>query len=175
MARISMITYENADDYIRKAMDDHEAKGYRITNMKRTLLHSLTAFTSLEDGFYSLQKRLETFLDKRTVAFFAYAISTEDECIVCSAYFKNILDQWGIDFQHFTFTETEQLLIVLGREIVSGKGHVSDTILDQLQERFDEIQIVELVSFASMMVANNLFNNVLQIDSELLERSDGEN
>lgn len=168
MARISMISYENADKQIRDAMDEHQAQGYRMTNMKRTLLHSLTAFASLEDGFYTLQKRLETFLDKRTVAFFAYAISAEDDCIVCSTYFKNILDKWEIDFRNFAFTETEQLLITLGREIVSGKGHVSDGILDQLQEKFDEVQIVELVSFASMMVANNLFNNVLQVESELL-------
>ena len=74
MAGISLISYEDASDEVKRVMDEHQQKGYRITNMKRTLLHSVTAFQSLEDGFYSLQERLETFLDSRTVAFYGYAI-----------------------------------------------------------------------------------------------------
>ncbi len=77
MANISLIDYETASEEVKQVWTEHEKKGYRITNMKRTLLHSITAFQSLEDGFYSLQERLETFLDKRAVAFFAYAISQE--------------------------------------------------------------------------------------------------
>ena len=45
-------------------MDQHVAQGYRITNMKKTLLHSITAFQSLEDGFYRLQEQLEKFLEE---------------------------------------------------------------------------------------------------------------
>lgn len=168
MARISLISYNQADDTVKKVMDGHEAKGYRITNMKKTLLHSVTAFQSLEDGVYNLQEKLEEFLDKRTVVFFGYAVSTEDECIVCSTYFAKILEDWGIDFSTFAFTKTEELLITLGRQIVNNKGKVSGEILDQLQEQFNEKEIVEIVAFATMIVANNLFNNILDVESELL-------
>lgn len=168
MARISLVSYDQADDTVKQVMDGHEAKGYRITNMKRTLLHSVTAFQSLEDGVYNLQEKLEEFLDQRTVVFFGYAVSTEDECIVCSTYFAKILESWGIDFSTFAFTETEELLIALARQIVNNKGKVSGEILDQLQAKFNEKEIVEIVAFAVMIVANNLFNNILDVESELL-------
>ena len=165
MAGISLISYEDASDEVKRVMDEHQQKGYRITNMKRTLLHSVTAFQSLEDGFYSLQERLE---DSRTVAFYGYAISTENDCIVCSTYFKKLLDDAGIAFEDFVFTDTEEFLISLGREIVDTKGLISRETREELLRRFDEQQVVELVSFASMMIANNLFNNVLAVQSELL-------
>lgn len=168
MARISLISYDQADKEVQQVMDEHVAKGYRITNMKKTLLHSITSFQSLEDGFYNLQERLETFLDGQTIMFFAYAISTQDDCIVCSLYFKKLLDDAGLDINTFAFTDEQNLLIQLGREIVNNKGHVSDELLDQLVERYTEQQVVEIVSFATLMIANNLFNNVLQVKSELL-------
>lgn len=169
MGRISLISYETADEHVKQVMDEHVAKGYRITNMKRTLLHSVTAFQSLEDGFYVLQERLEKFLDSRAVAFFAYAISTQNDCIVCSTYFKKILDDRGISFDDFSFTETERFLVKLGRELVDTKGLISDETRSELLERFTEPQAVELTAFATMMVANNWFNNILDVQSELLE------
>ena len=54
MARISRVTYENASDEVKQVMDGHKAKGYRITNMKETLLHSIPAFQALEDGVYGM-------------------------------------------------------------------------------------------------------------------------
>ena len=102
------------------------------------------------------------------MAFYGYAISTENDCIVCSTYFKKLLDDAGIAFEDFAFTDTEEFLISLGREIVDTKGLISRETREELLRRFDEQQVVELVSFASMMIANNLFNNVLAVQSELL-------
>ncbi|MBQ9882323.1 MAG: hypothetical protein IJM42_06935 [Synergistes sp.] len=168
MARISLVSYENAGADVRAVMDGHEAKGYRITNMKRTLLHSVLSFQSLEDGFYNMQERLAEFLDARAIMFFAYAISTEDDCIVCSLYFQDLLEQNKIDINNFKFSETEELLMSYGRQIVKTKGNgVSSELLDKLQERFSEAQLVEITTFAVMMIANNLFNNALKVESEL--------
>lgn len=168
MSRISKIEYEYADENVKKVMDQHVAQGYRITNMKKTLLHSITAFQSLEDGFYRLQEQLEKFLEARTMTIFGYAISSNDDCLVCSAYFNKLLKDQGIDYATFSFTEKEAVLIQFAQELVNHKGHVSDEVLDQLQEQFDEQQIVEITSFAALLVANNFFNNALQVNSELL-------
>ncbi len=168
MAAISLIDYETASDEVKEVWTGHEKKGYRITNMKRTLLHSITAFQSLEDGVYNLQENLETFLDKRTVVFFGYAVSLEDDCIVCSTYFAKILETWGIDFETFSFTDTEDLLIKAGREIANRKGYLTEETRAELLAKFDEKQVVEIVAFAVMIVANNFFNNALDVKSELL-------
>lgn len=173
MGRISLVSYEQADDKVRKVMDDHTARGYRITNMKKTLLHSVTSFRSLEDGFYDLQEALVEFLGQQAVEIFGYAISSNDDCIVCSAYFQKILTDRGIDFETFAFTETESLLIEFAKAMVNQKGHVPSEVLDELQKHFNEQQMVEITSFAAMLVANNFFNNALQVESELLPDSSG--
>ena len=55
-----------------------------------------------------------------------------------------------------------------GRQIVKTKGNgVSSELLDKLQERFNEAQLVEITTVAVMMIANNLFNNALKVESEL--------
>lgn len=168
MGRITTIAYEQAEEDIKEIMDEHMDKGYRITNMKKTLLHSKTAFHSLADAFYDLQEELEKFLERRTVEIFGYAISSNNDCIVCSTYFRKLLTDNGIDFDTFNFTETELLLIEYARDMVDQKGHVSSEILDQLQETFSEKEMVEITSFATMLVANNFFNNALEVESELL-------
>ncbi len=91
-----------------------------------------------------------------------------DDCLVCSTYFNNILEQWGIDFETFAFTETEDLLIRVGREIAGRKGYLTEETRAELSEKYDEQQVVEIVSFAVVLIANNFFNNALDVQSELL-------
>ncbi len=165
---ISLINFDTASEEVKKVWTEHENRGYRMTNMKRTLLHSVTAFRSLEDGYYGLQESLETFLDQKTVVFFGYAVSLANDCVVCEAYFKNILDAWDVDFDTHSFNETEELLIKAGRELAANKGYLSEETRAALSARFDEKQVVELISFAVMMTASNFFNNALDVQSELL-------
>lgn len=174
MAIVSRIDLTNISSEVRDVIEGHKAKGYRITNMKETLLHSVTSFQSLEDGVYNLQEELEKYLDKRTVVIFGYAISSNDDCIICSNYFKKILIDNGIDYNTFEFSDDELLLIQFAKEFVENKAHVSDGVLDKLGKRFDEKQLVEITSFAALLVANNYFNNALRVelDDYLLEYQD---
>lgn len=174
MAIVSRIDLTNISSEVRDVIEGHKAKGYRITNMKETLLHSVTSFQSLEDGVYNLQEELEKYLDKRTVVIFGYAISSNDDCIICSNYFKKILIDNGIDYNTFEFSDDELLLIQFAKEFVESKAHVSDGVLDKLGKRFDEKQLVEITSFAALLVANNYFNNALRVelDDYLLEYQD---
>ena len=174
MSVVSRIGLSNISNEVKEVIEGHKAKGYRITNMKETLLHSVTSFQSLEDGVYNLQEELEKYLDKRTVVIFGYAISSNDDCIICSNYFKKILLDNGIDYATFEFSDDELLLIQYGKEFVENKAHVSDEILNKLRSRFNEKQLVEITSFAALLVANNYFNNALRVelDDYLLEYKD---
>ena len=164
MARISRVTYENASDEVKQVMDGHKAKGYRITNMKETLLHSIPAFQALEDGVYGMIETVQTFLGKRATEFLGYAISAENDCLICSNYFRKILVDQGIDFDTFEFTDEENLLIAFGRAYTQNAAHIPDELLDELAARYSEKQIVEITAYAAMIVANNTFNNALQVD-----------
>ena len=110
---ISRIDRAHTTPEQQAAIDHHIEQGYRITNMKETLLHSVVSFTSLEEGSYAVDKALKEKIGNRAKILFGYAISSGNECPICGNYFKWVLeDQLGIkDFDHFEFTDEEMELL----------------------------------------------------------------
>ena len=169
MAYISQLKYEDALPSTKKVIDEWVAKHGPLTNMKETLIHSVPAFHALMEWF-PLEETIEAFLGERAVNFFCYAISTTNDCLLCSVFFKKILDDAGIDFEHFNFTEEEKVLIDFGRAIVKDANNVGDEIFSRLKAFWNEEQIVAITAFATIMIATNLINKTLQIelDEELI-------
>ena len=58
---ISLVEPENASETARAAAEAHLAKGYRLTNEKRTLLHNAVAFNALEDMSYAVSAEMKKF------------------------------------------------------------------------------------------------------------------
>ena len=83
MPRIRPVEYEEATPAVRAAHDEVVHEHGRITNMKRTLLHSLPAFHALME-WYALRDTVQPFLGDRLTNLFAHAISSENDCLVCS-------------------------------------------------------------------------------------------
>lgn len=137
--------------------------------MKLTLLHSVPAYHALMEWF-PLEETIEAFLGERAVNFFCYAISEENECLLCSAFFRKILKELKIDFDTFAFTEEENLLIQYGRAIVSDANHIPKELFDELKKHWNEEQIVAITAFATIMIATNIINKSLDVepDAELL-------
>ena len=96
MPRIPLIDPDHANEEVKHAVSEHLAQGYRITNEKRTLLHNVTAFHALEVESYAVDRELQRLVGKRAADFFEYAISLQNDCVVCSAYFGKLLRQNGI-------------------------------------------------------------------------------
>lgn len=163
MAYISQVTYENASDAVKYEIDKQIREHGKITNMKLTLLHSLPAYHALMEWF-PLEETIEAFLGERAVNFFCYAISTENDCFLCSTYFQKILDDLNIDFDSFEFTDEERVLIDYGRAIVIDANHVPPQIFNRLKKYWNEGQIVAITGFATIMIATNLINKVLQVE-----------
>lgn len=163
MAYISQVTYEHASDAVRNEIDKQIESHGRITNMKLTLLHSLPAYHALMEWF-PLEETIEAFLGARAVNFFCYAISTENDCLICSTYFQKILDDLNIAFEDFEFTEEEQVLVDYGRAIIQDANNVPAEIFDRMKKFWNEEQIVAITAFATIMIATNLINKVLQVE-----------
>ena len=167
MSRISKIDLNNASPEVKAAIDAHLSEGYRLTNEKLTLLHNVTAFNALEAQSYALDIEFQRLVGKRAADFFEYAISLENDCLVCSRYFAKLLQQNGIeDFEHFAFTAEEQLLIDYGRAMVRDPKHIPDALFDQLRSTFSEETIVVATAMGVFMIANNVFNDALQVEPE---------
>lgn len=167
MPRVSKITPGAASPEVKAAIDAHLSDGYRLTNEKLTLLHNVTAFNALEVQSYALDREFQRLVGKRAADFFEYAISLENECLVCSRYFANLLRKNGIDdFEHFAFTDEEQLLIGYGRAMARDPKHIPDELFEKLRSAFSEETLVVATAMGVFMIANNVFNDALQIEPE---------
>ena len=166
MPRITEINLENASDEVRATIDAHVAKGHRITNEKLTLLHNVPSFLALEESSYTLADELARLIGKRAANFFEYAISIQNECLVCTAYFTNLLRKNGIDYETFEFTDREQLLIEYGQAIAKNPKGISDELFSRMQNEFTDEEIVAVTTMGVIMIANNYFNDILQVTPE---------
>ena len=167
MPRIAKIDLNSASPEVKAAVDAHLSEGYRLTNEKLTLLHNVTAFNALEVQSYALDRELQRLVGKRAADFFEYAISLENDCLVCSRYFANLLRKNGIeDFEHFTFTDEEQLLIDYGRALAKDSKGIPDALFEKLRAAFSEETIVVATAMGVFMIANNVFNDALRVEPE---------
>lgn len=160
---IPMTDYENSSEEVRSRYDDQIAKHGRITNMKRTLLHDVTSFDTYM-MWYDLYDELVEFLPERAVSLFSYAISTGNDCLVCSTFFRQILMDSGDDPDNPTLSDEERLLMDFGHAICRDPHNIPQDIYDELDKRYSDEQRVQLIAFAGMMYATNLFNTVAKVD-----------
>ncbi len=162
MARIEPISTEKASEKIEKMNDEYSRK-VKLNNMKRTLLHNTVAFEALT-GFHKLYDEAKGFISELDVNLFCYAISFENDCMVCSEIFKSFLNEQGVDFDTLIMTPEEQALISFGRNIADNPHEVFEDQIEEMKEFFNEEQLVVLTSLAAMMVASNIFNTVLDVE-----------
>ena len=167
MPRISVIDPANSSPEVKEAIAKHLSQGYRLTNEKLTLLHNVTAFEALEAQSYAVDRELQRLVGKRAADFFEYAISVENDCIVCTTYFGKLLRSMEIeDFEHFAFTPEEELMIEYGRAIVKNPKRIPEELFERLHAVFNEETIVVMTTMAVFMIANNVFNDALQVEPE---------
>lgn len=167
MPRIAPVNLTDLSPEAKAAVDEHLRQGYRLTNEKLTLLHNVSAFEALGAQSYAVDRELQRLVGKRAADFFEYAISVENDCIVCTTYFRKLLRSMGIEnFEDFAFTPEEELMIEYGRAIAKNPKRIPDELFERLRAIFDEETIVVMTTMAVFMIANNVFNDALQVEPE---------
>lgn len=167
MARISEINIETASEEVKKVVEEHIASGHKITNVKRTMLHHIPSFNTLEVGSYDLDDDLQRLIGKLDGDIFEYAVSAENDCLVCSAYFIKLLnEEHGIDPNRYEFTDRQQLLIEYARAIAHSPKEVSDELFGRMKKEFTDEQIIAITTMGVMMIAMNYFNDILQLEPQ---------
>lgn len=162
MSYLSLTEYETSGEDVRREYDDQIQKHGRITNMKRVLLHSVPAFKAYME-WYTLKDLLVPFIGERGVSLFSYAISSENDCLICSLFFRKILVDSGEDPDNPKLNGKERLLMDFGHRISADPHHIPEEVYGKLKEQFSEDQIVLLIAFAGIMAATNLFNTVAKV------------
>jgi alkylhydroperoxidase family enzyme len=163
MARIQPLDYADASPDARAAHDHHEREVGRITNMKRTLLHSVPAFHALME-WYPLRDAVRPFLGERLTHLFAHAVSTETDCLICSTFFRRLLIESGEDPDALVLDDRDRVVVAFGRQLGKDAHGVSEAMYADLAGLFTPDQIVALTAFGAIMLATNVFNNALRVD-----------
>ena len=163
MAYIPMTEYENSPEEVRREYDDQIAKHGRITNMKRTLLHDPKSFHAYME-WYTLYDELRPVLGDRALQLLSYAISSNNDCLICGSFFKKILVENGEDTADLKLNEVEELLYTLGTCVALDPHNVPDYVYDGLKAHFSDRVIVTIIAFAGIMYATNLFNTVAKVE-----------
>jgi alkylhydroperoxidase family enzyme len=163
MPRIAPLDTESAAPEARAAAEAHVRNHARMTNMKRTLLHSLPAFKALME-WYPLRDAVQPFLGERLTTLFAHAISAETDCLICSTFFRRMLIQTGENPERLKLDDREAVVLEFGRALAVSPFKVPDELYQRLRRHFTEPQLVALTAFGAMMVATNVINNALEVD-----------
>ncbi|MDR1905817.1 MAG: hypothetical protein LBQ27_02735 [Clostridiales bacterium] len=163
MSRISIPEYERLNAEAKKEYDNQIKKYGRITNMKKTLLHSLPSFRVLME-WYPLRDAVLKFVDELSFNVYAYAISYGNDCLICSTFFRKILRDSGQDPDNIKLDGDSVLLMEYAETCTAKPARVGDELFKKMRARFSEEQIVLLTAFAGMMIATNLINNTLDVE-----------
>jgi alkylhydroperoxidase family enzyme len=145
-----------------QAAHDAHSRIARITNMKRTLLHSVPAFDALMT-WYALRDQVQPILGERLTTLFAHAVSAETDCLICSTFFRRLLLQSGENPDRLKLDEWEAAVVEFGRRLATTPHAVPDETYARIAERLSREQIVVLTAFGALMVATNVFNNALRV------------
>ena len=95
---------------------------------------------------------------------YEYVISEQNDCIVCSTYFRKLFKETGVDLETFEPTEDEALLIEFAKALADDPMHVPAELKDRMQARWDDHDFVTIVAQGLMMLANNYYNEIMEVD-----------
>jgi alkylhydroperoxidase family enzyme len=172
MPYISQVDYAAASPEQRLAYDEELRVRGRMTNMKRTLLHSSVALRVYGEWF-ALRDELAPVLGDGAIIVFAYAICRTSGSIVGIAFMRRALRQMGRDPGELELTAAEAELVAFGEAIARNPQQIGDVLWAPLLARYSEKTLVDLVAFAGIMVATNLFTDAVgtRLDDELQQFS----
>lgn len=164
MPRISPLPEEQTSAETKAAYAEHTGTYHgRITNMKSTLGHSRVAFQAYME-WYPLFEEVKKILGERLAGLFAWSISEAADCPLCSTYFRKVIIEAGEKPEALVLTDEEQEVLSFGAAIAQNKGFIADEVYQPLAARFQDRDMVVLTAFAGIMIATNIFNNVIHTD-----------
>lgn len=163
MSHITPIDYETASDAVRAEHDREVELRGRMTNMKRTLLHSPVAHHIYAEWF-TLREELRPALDDRAIWLLCQAIATECRSIIPVGFFRRALINAGLTPETIVPSEDEALLIDFGKAIARDSNAIPEGLWERLKTRYDEPTLVNLVAFAGIMIATAIYNNAVKVD-----------
>ena len=168
MPRIAQLDQANATPEQQAAQAEELCQRGRMTNMKRTLLHSPAALRVYGEWF-TLRDELQPVLGDRAIWIFCHAISLASGSMVGIGFMRRALVQGGDDPDALVLDETETLLVRVGTAIARDPKSITEADWLALQAHYTARTLVDLIAFAGQMIATNVFSDAVGtgLDAEL--------
>lgn len=168
MAHIRQVDQSALTPEQRAAQDEELRLRGRMTDMKRTLLHSPVALRVYGEWF-ALRDELLPVIGDRAILVFAHAISRASGTLTGTSFMRRALSQLGADPNALELSAEEADLARFGDAIGRDPKAVGGELWAPLILRYSNKALVDLVAFAGIMVATNVFTNVVDtpLDAEL--------
>jgi hypothetical protein len=163
MSHLPQIDYDTASQEVRAAHDEEVRLRGRMTNMKRTLLHSPAAHRIYAEWF-TLRAELDPPIGDRAIWIFSHAISKAAKSKIAITFFRRALINKGFNPDALELSEEEALLDAFGKAIAADSNAVPAELWARLKARYETRVLVDLVAFAGIMLATAVFNNVVEVD-----------
>ena len=169
MARISQVGYADATPEQQAAHDAEILARGRMTNMKSTLLHSVPALRIYGEWF-ALRAELLPVIGDRAIFIFAQAISQATDSVIGTTFMRRALAQQGFNPDNLEPSDAEMDLVRFGAAIARDPKRINEAFWAPLSVRYSEKTLVDLVAFAGIMIATNVFCDAVgvSLDDELL-------
>jgi len=168
MPNIPQLDLAAATPEQQAAHDEEPRLRGRMTNMKRTLLHSPVALRIYGEWF-TLRDELRPVLGDRAIWIFCLAISLATDSPVAIGFMRRALIQRGDDPDALALDDTETLLVRVGTAIAHKPESIAAADWQALQALYPARTLVDLIAFAGQMIATNVFTDAVQTtpDAEL--------
>lgn len=163
MARIRMLEREETSPEGQELWDEVVRDHGRMTNMKKTMIQSATAFKTIM-GWYDMLEVVKPLLGDRLTSLYMLGISNQTECPVCSTFYRRIMIDAGENPDNPVFTPEEEAIVRFGQELATNSAHMSDEVYNAIAKNYTEEQMTDIITFGAMMVVNNIFNNVADVE-----------
>ena len=166
MARIQPINEKDITPSIDAAFKQHVSNcKSRITNMKATLGHSSLAF-EIYMQWYPLYDEVKKIVGERLAYLYAWSISYASNCPLCSVYFRKMIIDAGENPEKLELSPHEKKILDFGSAIAKHQGNIADCIYREAAENYSKEEMVLLIAFAGQMIATNIFNNVIETETD---------
>lgn len=154
MAQISQLDLADASAEQRAAHDEEMRLRGRMTNMKRTLMHSPVALRVYGEWF-SLRDELAPVIGDRAILTLCLAISTQMNNAVGIGFMRRGLA--GLSKEATEPPVDLETIDRFGRAFAADPKTIPADIWARLREELPERSLVDLTALAGIMVATNAF------------------
>lgn len=173
MARIEPTSIENAPESTKGTLEAINSKLGRVPNLLATLGKSPAALNS-----YVMQKdALATgSLGDQVGESLALAIANFSKCGYCVSAHDAIGKMVGLSDEERELNRNgkssdpkTQAAIDLARDIVSGRGFISDVTFENAREHLSESEVLEVITITTFNLFTNYMNHAIETENDFPE------